>query len=69
MRLQAQHRVTGVEAALKQVDIADEADIEDHLVEIDILSENRHKNIVALHEAFFFSNRLWVRTRLPCLKG
>ena len=30
------------------------------MVEIDILSECKHHNIVGLHEAFFYDNQLWV---------
>jgi len=52
--------VTGIHAALKQVEITDESDLEDYAVEIDILSQFKHKNIVGLHEAFYFRNKLWV---------
>ena len=31
------------------------------MVEIDILSECKHPNIVGLHEAFYFDHALWVR--------
>lgn len=52
--------MTGIYAALKQVEITDESDLEDYAVEIDILSQFKHKNIVGLHEAFYFRNKLWV---------
>ncbi|XP_055879180.1 serine/threonine-protein kinase 10-like isoform X3 [Biomphalaria glabrata] len=47
-------------AALKQVEIKNEEDLEDFSVEINILAECAHKNIVGLHEAFFFENKLWM---------
>lgn len=56
----AQHNVTGVFAALKQVEITAESDLEDYTVEIDILSQFKHKNIVGLHEAFYFRHKLWM---------
>ena len=47
-------------AALKQVEIVDEDELEDYSVEIDILSECGHKNVVALREAYYYSGKLWV---------
>ena len=46
--------------ALKQVEILDEEELEDYSVEIDILSECGHKNVVGLREAFYYSGKLWV---------
>ena len=57
---QARHRQNGQLAALKQVDITSEEDLEDYSVEIDILSTCEHTNIVGLHEAFLFDQKLWV---------
>lgn len=59
--LQARNKETNEFAALKQVEIKTEEDLEDFAVEINILAECPHKNIVGLHEAFFFDNKLWVR--------
>ncbi|KAK3094397.1 hypothetical protein FSP39_001244 [Pinctada imbricata] len=56
----AQNKENGSLAALKQVEIKSEEDLEDFAVEIDILSECRHKNVVGLHEAFFFDGKLWM---------
>jgi serine/threonine protein kinase len=56
----AEHRDNGQLAALKIVPIVEETDMEDFMVEIDILSECRHPNIVGLHEAFFFDSQLWM---------
>ena len=58
---QAEHVETGRLAALKRVPIQDEAELEDFMVEIDILAECRHKNIVQLYEAYYFDSTLWVR--------
>ena len=30
------------------------------MVEIDILAECKHKNVVGLYEAYYFDNKLWV---------
>ena len=48
-------------AALKRVPIQDETELEDFMVEIDILTECKHRNIVGLHQAFFHDSALWVR--------
>nr|CAD7437509.1 unnamed protein product [Timema bartmani] len=37
-----------------------EDDLSDFMIEIDILSECKHPNIVELHEAFFFEAKLWM---------
>ena len=47
-------------AAMKQVPIKDETELEEYSIEIEILNLCRHKNIVGLHEAYFFGNTLWV---------
>ena len=58
--VQAQNKETKIMAALKKVDIQSEEDLEDFSVEINILAECVHSNIVGLHEAFFFEGKLWV---------
>lgn len=40
--------------------IQDETELEDFMVEIDILAECRHENIVQLYEAYYFDSTLWV---------
>lgn len=57
---QAQHIETEKLAAAKICELKGEDELEDFTVEIDILSECRHKNIVQLHEAFFYEGKLWV---------
>ncbi|KAK7109442.1 serine/threonine-protein kinase 10-like isoform X2 [Littorina saxatilis] len=56
----AQNKETGALAALKQVDITSEEDLEDFAVEIDILADCVHPNVVGLIEAFFFDGKLWM---------
>uniref|UniRef100_A0A1I8PK28 Protein kinase domain-containing protein n=1 Tax=Stomoxys calcitrans TaxID=35570 RepID=A0A1I8PK28_STOCA len=56
----AQHRETKHYAAAKMCILEAVADLSDHMVEIDILSEIRHPNIVELYEAFFVELKLWM---------
>lgn len=58
--VQAQNKETQVFAALKQVAINNEEDLEDFSVEINILADCVHPNVVGLHEAFYFDGKLWV---------
>lgn len=37
-----------------------EDDLSDFMIEIDILSEFKHPNVVELHEAYFKEGKLWV---------
>ncbi|XP_073847033.1 sterile20-like kinase isoform X2 [Musca autumnalis] len=56
----AQHRETKQFAAAKMCILEAVTDLSDHMVEIDILSEIRHPNIVELYEAFFVELKLWM---------
>lgn len=56
----AQHKETGNFAAAKMCTLEDEENLSDHMVEIDILSEIKHPNIVELYEAFSIDDKLWV---------
>lgn len=47
-------------AALKSVDFSMEEELEDLMVEIDILNECKHPNILQLHEAYVFGKKIWV---------
>ena len=40
--------------------IKDEAELEDFMVEIDILSECKHKHVVDMFQAYVHNNELWV---------
>jgi len=56
----ARHRQTGVLAAAKIVEKCSSDELDDYMIEIDILSECKHKNIVQLHEAYYYDSKLWV---------
>ena len=47
-------------AALKRVDINEESELDDYSVEIDVLTQCRHRNIVDLHEAYYYNRTLMV---------
>lgn len=59
--LQAQHKQSNQLAAAKMCALEGEDDLSDFMIEIDILSECKHPNIVELHEAYFMEGKLWVR--------
>uniref|UniRef100_A0A182JPX8 Protein kinase domain-containing protein n=1 Tax=Anopheles christyi TaxID=43041 RepID=A0A182JPX8_9DIPT len=56
----AQNRDTKQLAAAKMCTLEDEENLSDHMVEIDILSEIKHSNIVGLYEAFSIDDKLWM---------
>lgn len=56
----AQHKEHRRFAAAKLCTLEDEENLSDHMVEIDILSEIKHPNIVELYEAFSIEDKLWV---------
>ncbi|KAG5894065.1 hypothetical protein JTB14_003925 [Gonioctena quinquepunctata] len=56
----AQHKHTGELAAAKMCRLDGEDDLSDFMIEIDILSEIKHTNIVELHEAFQKDQQLWL---------
>lgn len=47
-------------AAAKICECKEEEELEDFVIEIDILAECHHPNIVDLLEAYFFEGNLWV---------
>nr|CDS22752.1 STE20 serine:threonine protein kinase [Echinococcus granulosus] len=51
---------TGQVAALKSVDFSSDEEMEDLMVEIDILHECKHPNILQLHEAYVFDKKIWM---------
>lgn len=57
---QAENKTTKQLAAAKMCALEGEDDLSDFMIEIDILSECKHSNIVELHEAFFTNGKLWV---------
>nr|CAD7571689.1 unnamed protein product [Timema californicum] len=54
------NKLTNQFAAAKMCALEGEDDLSDFMIEIDILSECKHPNIVELHEAFFFEAKLWM---------
>nr|CDS31931.1 STE20 serine:threonine protein kinase [Hymenolepis microstoma] len=54
----ASNNKTGQLAALKSVDFTSEEELEDLMVEIDILNDCKHPNILQLHEAYVFNKRI-----------
>ncbi|KAL4131778.1 hypothetical protein QTP88_009040 [Uroleucon formosanum] len=56
----AQHRESGQLAAAKMCILEGEDDLADFMIEIDILAECKHSNIVQLYEAFFVNSKLWM---------
>ncbi|XP_012283262.1 serine/threonine-protein kinase 10 [Orussus abietinus] len=56
----AQHKQTQQLAAAKMCALEGEDDLSDFMIEIDILSECKHENVVELHEAYFIDGKLWM---------
>lgn len=56
----ARNKLTNVFAAAKIVEKCSEDDLDDYMIEIDILSECKHKNIVELYEAYYYDSKIWV---------
>lgn len=56
----AKNRMGDEYAAIKMFEKCDEDELDDCLVELDILKECKHRNIVMLFDAFFFESKLWV---------
>ncbi|XP_073996948.1 sterile20-like kinase isoform X3 [Rhodnius prolixus] len=56
----AQSKSTNALAAAKMCLLEGEDDLSDFMIEIDILSECKHENIVQLYEAFFVNSKLWM---------
>ncbi|EDO48741.1 predicted protein, partial [Nematostella vectensis] len=56
----AQHKTESSLSAAKIIIVNDENELEDFMVEIDILSECKHKNLVGLFETFLHDGKLWM---------
>ncbi len=52
-------RVIGL-VAFQGIEVQEGEELEDFLVEIEILTECRHPNIVGLYDVYFFEQKLWV---------
>jgi len=57
---QAFHEQNKQYAAVKVIDDCTEDELSDHTVEINILSECNHKNIIGFNEAFYYDKRLYI---------
>ncbi|XP_067934485.1 serine/threonine-protein kinase 10-like isoform X1 [Watersipora subatra] len=56
----AEHKENKQLAALKKVEIKEEDELDEFMVEVDILTECTHNNIVGIKEAYFFDDHLWL---------
>jgi serine/threonine protein kinase len=56
----AKNKLTGVYAAAKILEKCAEDELDDNMIEIDILSECKHPNIVEIYEAYYYEQKLWV---------
>ncbi|XP_037077906.1 serine/threonine-protein kinase 10-like [Pollicipes pollicipes] len=56
----AQHRHSGLVTAAKVCEMSEDDELEGFMVEIDILSEMRHKNVVRLIDAYLLKKHLWM---------
>ena len=54
------NKSNGVHAAAKIIENCSRSDLEDYILEIRILHECNHKNIIKLYEAYYFNMELWV---------
>lgn len=57
---QACHELNKQYAAVKVIDDCTEDELPDHTVEINILSECNHKNIIGFNGAYYFEKRLYI---------
>ncbi|CAL4058984.1 unnamed protein product [Meganyctiphanes norvegica] len=56
----AQHKEGGHFATLKQIEVESEEDLQTFMVEVDILTELKHENILGLLEAYHYDDKLWM---------
>lgn len=59
----ARKKSDGKLAAAKICTIENDEDLTDFTVEIDILNELSHSNIISLYDAYYHQDQLWVSTR------
>ena len=62
-KVRHRQRPDGLLAAGKICALETEDELSDFMVEIDILSEVSHENVIKLYEAYFYQNKLWVSAR------
>lgn len=51
---------TNIMSALKKVEFDSDVELEDFLVEIEILMNFKHPNILSLLEVYVYASKLWV---------
>ncbi|TRY57711.1 hypothetical protein DNTS_025922 [Danionella cerebrum] len=56
----AQNQTTGLQGAVKVIEVRSEEQLDDYITEIDILAACRHANIISLLDAIFFEGWLWI---------
>jgi STE20-like kinase len=56
----ARNKANGIFAAAKIVEKCSQDELDDYMIEIDILSECKHKNIVEIYEAYYYDSKLWM---------
>ena len=54
------NRQSGLIAAAKIITKCEHNEISQHIVEVEILRNAKHKNIIEFYEAYFFKKSLWV---------
>lgn len=59
-KVRHRQRPDGLLAAAKICVLETEDELADFMVEIDILSEVSHENVIKLFEAYFYQDKLWV---------
>ena len=59
-KVRHRQRPDGLLAAAKICVLETEDELADFMVEIDILSEVSHENVIKLYEAYFYQDKLWV---------
>ena len=55
------NKSNGIHAAAKIIENCTRNDLDDYLIEVKILSQCDHKNIVKFYEAYFYNSELWVK--------
>jgi serine/threonine protein kinase len=56
----ARNKTNGIYAAAKIVEKCSQDELDDYMIEIDILSECKHKNIVEIYESYYYDSKLWM---------
>ncbi|RNA34818.1 STE20-like serine threonine [Brachionus plicatilis] len=60
------NRQTDQIAAAKIISKCEPDDIHEHVIEVEILRNSKHINIIEFYEAFYFRKKLWVNQNIFC---